>query len=310
MGVYEEERVWEKHWDKSTENLLFQYQQAYNRILKELLGLSGEPLTALDRKRQQELLMMIAQTMAELQGYTQSWVTTEIALAFVVGQASQMVFTGLAPTIAEGMKQVEKSTYAKQVLETVLTDTQEDLLYATQFTEKRTKAIVRDVFGQVMKQRTMENQGLRTIEREVKQTLEKKILEGRLKKDGFVGIIDAGGKKWKTETYVEMAVRTKIQESFRLGTIANAVDKGYDLGYISMHFGACGSCKPYENLIISLTGKTEGYPTYDSLKASDEHLIFHPRCKHKLRSVRTYDLIPDGVKKNNEEARKNVQDLL
>ena len=310
MGFYEEERVWEKHWDKSTANLLLQYQEAYQRILRSLLGLSGESISNLNKKKQQELLKFIALSIAELQGYTKEWVTTEIALAFLVGQATQMVTTGQVLSIAEGMKQVTKSTYAKQVLDTVLTDTMGDLLMATDHTSNRTKKLVRDVFGQVLKQRTMENQGLRTIEKEVKQVLEKKFLEERLKKEGFVGIIDRSGKKWQTNVYIETVVRTKIQESFRQGTISNAVEKGYDLAYISEHSGACEKCKKYENLIISLTGKTEGYPTLDSIRASDKHQLFHPRCRHKIRSVRTLELIPANVKAKNEEARKNVEDLL
>jgi hypothetical protein len=310
MGIYEEEKVWEKHWDKSIENLLNEYQKAFRRILYSLYELSGEELTKLNKKKERELLLFIASSISELQEFTEEWIAAEITTAFAVGQAAQMVTTNEAKTIKEGMKQIKKSVYAKKVLDSVLQDTFDDLLYATQHTENRTKRMVRDVFSQVMKQQTMENQGLRTMEKEIKKVLEKKVIEDRLKKEGLVAIVDASGKKWKTNVYLEMAVRTKIQESFRQGTISAAVEKGHDIAYVSSHNTDCEKCKKYEGLIISLTGKTEGFPTLDSIRSSENHQLFHPRCRHKIRSVRTYELIPNDVKEKNEKAKKNVEDLL
>lgn len=313
MGIYEEERVWERHWDRRTENLLEQYKIAFHRILMSLFDLSGEELTNINKKKERELLILIASSMAELSEYTEEWIATEIALAFLVGQAASLVTTGEVKTIKEGIKKIEpikKSVYAKSVLDNVLQDTMEDLLYATEHTEMKTKRLIRDVFNEVMKQKTIENQGLRTMEKEIKKTLERKIIEQRLEKEGKVAIIDKSGKKWSLEVYLEMAIRTKIQESFRQGTVTAAIERGHDLAYISDHNTDCDKCRKYEGLIISLTGKTKGLPTLDSIRASEKHLLFHPRCRHKIYSVKKLEYIPQNVKAKNEKAKQFVKDLL
>jgi hypothetical protein len=310
MGTYEEERVWERHWDKSVKNLLKQYSEAFNRVLRMLYDLTGEELSKLDKKREKEILLMIAANVAALQDYTEEWILAEITTAFAVGQASAMVAIGLAGSIKEGMENLPKSTYANRVLESVLQDTMEDLLYATEHTNKRTKRLIRDVFSQSLKQKAIENQGLRTVEKEIKEVLTKKFLEERLKKEGFVGIISKNGKKWQLNTYIEMAVRTKYQESFREGAVSTAIEKGHDIAYISDHNTDCEKCRKYEGLIISLTGKTPGYPKLDDIRASEKHELFHPRCKHKIRSVRKLELIPPNVREKNEKARTFVKDLL
>jgi len=55
--------------------------------------------------------------------------------------------------------------------------------------------------------------------------------------------------------------------------------EGHDLVMVSVQ-GAKDKCRRWEGSILSLTGKTEGYPTLAFAKATNE--VFHPRCRHTL----------------------------
>jgi hypothetical protein len=46
---------------------------------------------------------------------------------------------------------------------------------------------------------------------------------------------------------------------------------------VSTHRGACELCQPWQGKILSITGKTKGYPTLEEAKAAG---LFHPRCRH------------------------------
>ena len=47
----------------------------------------------------------------------------------------------------------------------------------------------------------------------------------------------------------------------------------------------CGGCFPWEGRILSLSGATDGFPTYDAAKEAG---CFHPNCVHTLEYVDEY----------------------
>jgi hypothetical protein len=61
------------------------------------------------------------------------------------------------------------------------------------------------------------------------------------------------------------------------GTANRLVEQGHDLIKVSTHRGACPLCEPWQGKILSITGKTEGYPTLEEAKAAG---LFHPNCRH------------------------------
>jgi len=61
------------------------------------------------------------------------------------------------------------------------------------------------------------------------------------------------------------------------GTANRLVEQGHDLVKVSTHIGACELCQPWQGKILSITGKTEGYPTLEEAKAAG---LFHPNCRH------------------------------
>ncbi|MDT2260642.1 hypothetical protein P7H06_15580 [Paenibacillus larvae] len=112
---------------------------------------------------------------------------------------------------------------------------------------------------------------------------------GELEIVGF-RYVDAAGRRWRPDTYVEMLTRTKMMNTYREATTISALE----LRMCSMQSypGTAQLTRSnWEGKIIKLTAEAPGpYPTYDQLRATKE--IFHPHCKHTftpIRSARRYE---------------------
>ena len=99
----------------------------------------------------------------------------------------------------------------------------------------------------------------------------------QLAERGVTGFKDRSGKMWNMRTYTEMVARTTTMEAHLQGTANRLVEQGHDLVKVSTHRGACELCRPFEGKILSITGRTPGYPTLEEAKAAK---LFHPRCRH------------------------------
>lgn len=99
----------------------------------------------------------------------------------------------------------------------------------------------------------------------------------QLAERGVTGFTDRAGRKWNMRSYAEMVARTSTMESHLQGTANRLAEQGHDLIRVSNHRGACSLCVPWENRVLSLTGKTPGYPTLAEAKDAG---LFHPNCLH------------------------------
>lgn len=99
----------------------------------------------------------------------------------------------------------------------------------------------------------------------------------RLADKGVTGFQDVAGRNWNMRSYSEMVARTSTMEAHLTGTANRLTEYGRDLVKVSTHAKACPLCLPWQGKILSLTGKTGGYPT---LAEAKEKGLFHPNCKH------------------------------
>ena len=100
---------------------------------------------------------------------------------------------------------------------------------------------------------------------------------------GISGFVDKNGRTWEMSTYAEMATVTAIEKATLYGYIDSMIANGQDLAIISKHPGSCPLCMAWEDVVISVSGKTPGYPTLDEAIAAG---CFHPRCLHNLAVYR------------------------
>ena len=106
-------------------------------------------------------------------------------------------------------------------------------------------------------------------------------------KDGFVALVDRGGRKWSIEAYSNMLSRTMLVKTANYGIMNRLQDSGYDLVQVSDHQGECPLCRPWEGRVLSLSGKHPSYKWADTALTSGE--IFHPNCYDNKTQVYTDD---------------------
>lgn len=103
---------------------------------------------------------------------------------------------------------------------------------------------------------------------------------------GEVGFVDAAGKRWKLETYAQMAVRTVTREAVAQGSLARMASHGINLARWTKHGDACHICSPWLGRLVSLDGTTrdfEGEAVADL--GSTPGIPAHPNCRCSLSPV-------------------------
>lgn len=111
---------------------------------------------------------------------------------------------------------------------------------------------------------------------EAAATLAKEV-KAKIAEDGITALIDRGGKTWQLDTYAEMLTRQVMANSGRDGIYNTAQEYGFDLAEITSHGTEHEECAVWEGKIVSLSGKTDGYP---SLQDATDAGLFHIGCKH------------------------------
>ena len=119
--------------------------------------------------------------------------------------------------------------------------------------------------------------------KELARALEEKWL-GAAKDGENFQFVDAGGHVWDTKTYVAMNVRTNAMRVYN-DSLADTIGRATGSDLVRVSSGGdpdCRLCFTWEGRILSLTGKTEGFPSYEEARDAG---LFHPNCVHTLEYV-------------------------
>lgn len=117
-----------------------------------------------------------------------------------------------------------------------------------------------------------------------------------LKDNGIDFFYDKAGRKWKIENYVKMRTMTELVQAQRMSFFTRATQYGVDLvriKHLNLH-PQCPLCAPFENKILSISGKTQGYMT---LGEASMRGLFHNNCDHVPEEL---ELVKDAKNENNE----------
>lgn len=298
-------RLVEKSVEAVTKTYAKAYKQLFGELYEELLADFGV-LSNASYQSQLALLKMIESRLDELNLLIVSEVKEELEKHYV----SAGVFSALADTTIKTIEELKGAVPYSMLdinkMEHIVTDTMEDLLFVTQHTKKELKKYVREVFRKNLHYHGLTGENFLNIKKLIEKELSAKFLKEDLKNKGFVGIIDSSGRKWNLKTYIDMAVTTKMNQAYEEGLKDMAYLTGYDLAVIPEK-GAKDSCADFEGIIISMTGETKGYMTYDQLKATG--LIFHPRCVHSPFPIGNIDLYPDEDLAFHEQKLKDLKKI-
>ncbi|WP_276670277.1 phage minor capsid protein [Schaalia cardiffensis] len=115
---------------------------------------------------------------------------------------------------------------------------------------------------------------------------------------GFDSFTDKGGRRWRIDSYAEMATRAGAMNAMRFGYMQTLQAHGHDLVQVTGHGYTCDKCAPWEGAILSITGgtpqgvnllpsavdvKTSVMVKVDGSVAQAEAAgLFHPNCGHSM----------------------------
>lgn len=101
----------------------------------------------------------------------------------------------------------------------------------------------------------------------------------RFAQKGITGFVDKAGRGWSMESYTEMALRTGCGRAAVQGHVDRLAANGLDLVIVSDAPRECPLCREWEGVVLSLSGRTPGYPTLDEARGAG---LFHVNCRHNV----------------------------
>lgn len=105
--------------------------------------------------------------------------------------------------------------------------------------------------------------------------------------------------------YAKTVVKTKLRQSHNKGTENRYKENKVDLVIVDEHYPTCKECASKQGIVISLTGKTKGYPTAKKVGLPP----YHPNCRHTFRpyitSGKSAEEIEEDKKKKYEPGKDN-----
>lgn len=274
------------NYDYNVNKVVNAYKQAVHDIEQELAKL---PIGDIRQAQSKAALANVAKVLKGLNKESAAWVEENIPLAAREGVARTLVSDGVAESIVEALEIVKFNRINKSMVEAAIADTQSDLLAVTQNIDRKTKSAIRKAVADSMRTNMAKRiNGRKTISDDVLKGIQETLSSAT-----STGIIDAAGRRWKPEVYVDMVTRAKMMQTHNEATTNEAVSRGTYYAVISRH-GAADPCKYHEGRIIKLLPEAPGdYPTYEELRASQQ--IFHPCCRHTYSPIRKLENLPQSV---------------
>lgn len=278
-------RISDPNYDRDINRLVDAYKRGILAIATELSRLD---VSDISRAHAKAALAEIAAILRDLNAESAAWVAEYVPKAATDGVARAIVGLGVANTLAEAEKIVKFNRINREMVASAIADTQADLLAVTQNIDRRVRQAIRQATAESFRANMASGiNGRRTINADTLAGIRKTLGQAT-----DTGIIDAAGRRWKPEVYVDTVTRTKLNSAHRDATINEAIGRETYYAQISSH-GAKDACRNWEGRIVKLVPDAPGdYPYVGDLPRRD---IFHPRCRHVLSPVRNPENIGGGI---------------
>ena len=112
---------------------------------------------------------------------------------------------------------------------------------------------------------------------------------------GIPAFIDASGREWSPEAYVNMDIRNTVKNAANAAQFASLEELGQDVVLVSSHAGARPLCAPYQGKLYSLSGKSGTirdahgkeytYEPWSSTSYGEPAGLLGINCGHSIRGV-------------------------
>jgi len=171
---------------------------------------------------------------------------------------------------------------------------------AATFTDKMSLSDVsnlRTAIVDTTRQRVLEGWNQNTFQKALQARWSE--LSGNLASDRFV---DSAGRKWTNAHYLSTLARTTTARIARDSYFDTLIEHGDDLAMIIPSGDSCPICRAWANLIISISGANQKYPSYADARAGG---MFHPNCDCMTRRM---DEAIDEEELADQEGADNAKD--
>lgn len=240
----------------------------YSKAEKEILAETNKALLRGNSTRQlNAMLRNVKKIRKDLLGGARDWSEQAIKAAYEEGMGSTgLSSVGFEAVHQQAVKVLAENAYGRfEIVDQVIGRRVNDVYRSI---------ALENVTGQVV--------GYQTWQQTAKR------IRADMAERGITGFVDAAGKRWNMETYAEMMARTVPRAAMIEGTKNRLLEHGHDLAEIIGGIGenTCDHCREWNGRIVSLTGKTSGYPTLDEARDAG---VFHPQCSHNIAIAMSFE---------------------
>ena len=240
----------------------------YSKAEKEILAETNKALLRGNSTRQlNAMLRNVKKIRKDLLGGARDWSEQAIKAAYEEGMGSTgLSSVGFEAVHQQAVKVLAENAYGRfEIVDQVIGRRVNDVYRSI---------ALENVTGQVV--------GYQTWQQTAKR------IRADMAERGITGFVDAAGKRWNMESYAEMLARTVPRAAMIEGTKNRLLEHGHDLAEIIGGIGqnTCEHCREWNGRIVSLTGKTSGYPTLDEARDAG---VFHPQCSHNIAIAMSFE---------------------
>lgn len=255
--------------DELTAKMLAEYQAAYDQILGKLTTARGD-LSYSAYAKQTQLLKQIGKILDRFEVNAGGYLET--ALKSVARVRTEQAIADIEATMPSMTHAVNwHLDFNENAVMHTYRDAYQHIAGRTENMKATVKQMLRDESALIFRRASVEGISTRVAHRRLMSQIMTKSPDFRF--------IDRAGKQWDNRVYFKMLSHTVMSQAANDCYMNTLTNEGHDLVQVSPN-GAKDACRKWEGKVLSITGKTEGYPTLAEAKATNE--IFHPRCRHTL----------------------------
>lgn len=241
--------------------------KSYENVLSTFQGADVS-----EKARRAAILRQLDQIVQETHIDLNAWAVTQIPAFYEAG-----AFEFVRDAIKGGQNidfTKNFSTFHAEAIASLVNQTSGDIASAMTGMQKMNERLL----SQATRDSLLEKVATGKISGDTRKAITKNITK-ELKANGVDALTDKGGRTWDLATYGKMLARTKLTQAHNQGVSMRLAQEGNDLVIVSDHIGECASCAPWENKILSVSGKNGKYPSLNTAMAEG---LFHPNCRHVI----------------------------
>lgn len=245
------------------------YETSKRKIVAELL--SFETFTNIEKRR---IIKEVDELLKELTLKSDAWYKSNLRTAYKEGSSDVVGYLKRL-----GVKNMTYTAYDWETISMMVDRSQKFTYEAISGVKRSTSRVLDDLTIKraqaIIAEGSADQKTLRELKGDLLDFMQKK----------GVKIKDSAGRNWELDKYAEMLARTDMMNSYNQGVANQILHKGGDLAKITSYPTCkCDVCLAWEGKIVSITGRTPGYPSLDS---AYEDGVFHPNCFKKDTEVYT-----------------------